>query len=280
MRETLKKINLKSNRGITLIALMVTLIVIVILAGVSISMLSGDNGILRQAASAKTKNDDQTVLEKIKIASITAMMNKEHEVNKNILDEELRKIGYDETTGDATNGYSLIVGDTTYTIEKDGTVTDVTVVTDVVTLTTAVSKKTIYKDESAKNTTTKQAVIPKGFKVSSVVSEQHIDTGLVVIAPDGSEFVWVPVDDVTTMYGTLADGTKAGKLYDWENLNADGTPKNLNWTEDANGVMSITSETGNREPVLLNSEEQESQYNEEEYGVTLETLQNEFDEMI
>ena len=60
-------------------------------------------------------------------------------------------------------------------------------------------------------------MIPEGYKVSSVATEQKIDTGLVVIAPDGSEFVWVPVDDITTMYEevTLANGTKqkVGKLY-------------------------------------------------------------------
>ena len=36
------------------------------------------------------------------------------------------------------------------------------------------------------------AYIPKNFKVSSKKDEQTINTGLVVIGPDGSEFVWVP----------------------------------------------------------------------------------------
>ncbi|MCI9063443.1 MAG: hypothetical protein HFJ17_02415 [Clostridia bacterium] len=44
---------LKNNKGITLIALVITIIVLLILAGVAISMLAGDNGILRQAAKAK-----------------------------------------------------------------------------------------------------------------------------------------------------------------------------------------------------------------------------------
>ena len=54
MRETVKMTKLKSNqKGITLIALVITIIVLLILAGVAISMLSGENGILNQAASAK-----------------------------------------------------------------------------------------------------------------------------------------------------------------------------------------------------------------------------------
>ena len=43
-----KKIKLKTNTGITLIALVVTIIVLLILAGISIQMLTGDNGILQR----------------------------------------------------------------------------------------------------------------------------------------------------------------------------------------------------------------------------------------
>ena len=43
----------KSKRGITLIALVITIIVLLILAGISISMLAGDNGILKNATRAK-----------------------------------------------------------------------------------------------------------------------------------------------------------------------------------------------------------------------------------
>ena len=45
----------KNNRGITLIALVITIIVLLILAGVSIAMLTGENGILTQAQNAKNK---------------------------------------------------------------------------------------------------------------------------------------------------------------------------------------------------------------------------------
>ncbi len=46
---------MKRNRGITLIALVVTIIVLLILAGVSINMLTGQNGILNRAKEAKEK---------------------------------------------------------------------------------------------------------------------------------------------------------------------------------------------------------------------------------
>ena len=49
---------LKNNKGITLIALVITIIVLLILAGVSIAMLTGQNGILTQAQKAKSETEN------------------------------------------------------------------------------------------------------------------------------------------------------------------------------------------------------------------------------
>lgn len=48
---------MKNNKGITLIALVITIIVLLILAGISIAMLTGENGLLKKAsgAGAETK---------------------------------------------------------------------------------------------------------------------------------------------------------------------------------------------------------------------------------
>ena len=48
---------MKKERGITLIALVITIIVLLILAGVSIAMLTGENGILSQAQRASEQTD-------------------------------------------------------------------------------------------------------------------------------------------------------------------------------------------------------------------------------
>lgn len=50
----MQNMNVK-NQGITLIALVITIVILLILAGVSISMLTGQNGILNRAAAAKEK---------------------------------------------------------------------------------------------------------------------------------------------------------------------------------------------------------------------------------
>ena len=53
-----KKILKRKEKGITLIALVITIIVLLILAGVSIAMLTGENGILSQAQKAKTETEN------------------------------------------------------------------------------------------------------------------------------------------------------------------------------------------------------------------------------
>ena len=47
------KIEKQSIKGITLIALVITIIVLLILAGASISMLTGENGILTRGTKSK-----------------------------------------------------------------------------------------------------------------------------------------------------------------------------------------------------------------------------------
>ena len=66
--KTKKKINSKSKKGITLIALVITIVVLLILAGVSIAMLTGNNGILTQANNAKIEQSHSAVEEGIKLA--------------------------------------------------------------------------------------------------------------------------------------------------------------------------------------------------------------------
>ncbi|MFQ8661445.1 MAG: leucine-rich repeat domain-containing protein [Clostridia bacterium] len=57
----------EKQKGITLIALVITIIVLLILAGVSIAMLTGDNGILMQASDSKIETAVGTVKEQLKL---------------------------------------------------------------------------------------------------------------------------------------------------------------------------------------------------------------------
>ena len=51
MRRTIEKI--KERKAITLIALVVTIVVILILAGITVGMVTSDNGILKETKNAK-----------------------------------------------------------------------------------------------------------------------------------------------------------------------------------------------------------------------------------
>ena len=59
--------NIKNNKGITLIALVITIIILLILAGVTIASLSGDNGILTRAAYAKEKTRREGIQERLNL---------------------------------------------------------------------------------------------------------------------------------------------------------------------------------------------------------------------
>ena len=89
-QKILNKNKIKKNNGITLIALVITIIVLLILAAVSIAMLTGQNGILSQAQNAKNKTimsaEKETLLSAYNEAKIKA---EEKEVEVNDLKQQL-----------------------------------------------------------------------------------------------------------------------------------------------------------------------------------------------
>ena len=107
---------IKSRNGITLIALVITIIVLLILAGISISMLSGNNGILQKATDAKTGTERGDVYEQISLAIASGEM--EYYSNgtdriaayKNALLNGVDGINRDNLTD---NGSNLITGTVT-----------------------------------------------------------------------------------------------------------------------------------------------------------------------
>ncbi len=62
----MKKI--ESNKAITLVALVITIIVLLILAGVTINVIIGDNGIISKARDAKNKTENVSIEEEIELA--------------------------------------------------------------------------------------------------------------------------------------------------------------------------------------------------------------------
>ena len=82
------KTKFKNAKGITLIALVITIIVLLILAGVTIATLTGDNGILNQAGKAKDKTTEAESIERVQVEvagsyGIDGTIDKE-QLNKNL----------------------------------------------------------------------------------------------------------------------------------------------------------------------------------------------------
>lgn len=79
---------IKSTKGITLISLVVTIIILLILAGVTIATLMGDNGLINKAKDAKIKTEIAGIKEEIQ----TDILGKQAENNGNISDDSLKAI--------------------------------------------------------------------------------------------------------------------------------------------------------------------------------------------
>lgn len=65
----------KKEKGITLVALVITIIVLLILAGVTISLVVGDNGVINKAQDAKTNMGNAQNRENEELQNLSNYMN-------------------------------------------------------------------------------------------------------------------------------------------------------------------------------------------------------------
>lgn len=85
------RITKENNNGITLIALIVTIIVLLILAGISIASLNRENGILNQTNSGKEKTEKAEIIERAQIDILGFQAENNGRLSKNQLIEILKK---------------------------------------------------------------------------------------------------------------------------------------------------------------------------------------------
>lgn len=120
-----------SQKGITLIALVITIIVLLILAGVTIRMVLGDEGIIQQATDARETNDNAAMEEKVKL-SVNAWSASKYAGNTGSLADFIEAEGYATAEYDAVRGVTVVtMKDTgkTYDVATDGSMTKTTVST-------------------------------------------------------------------------------------------------------------------------------------------------------
>ena len=120
-----------NNNGITLIALVVTIIVLLILAGVSISMLTGQNGILNRVAEAKDKSEESETKELIEMAVFNSIIgeNGVSKLNKEKLQENISNVLEKDKAvviDNKNETYTIKLNDTNkkYYIDKNGKIFD------------------------------------------------------------------------------------------------------------------------------------------------------------
>ena len=189
--KTAKKQKLKESKGITLIALVITIIVLLILAGVTIATLTGDNGILTKAQDAKTQTEQAKEDENLKIA-IAGSYGTDGKLNLKDLKDNLtnQKISY---TDSDEFPLEVTVNGEEKKIDANGNVT--------VKLESVADSKTngtVFKDATTlEDTYGNQVKVPKGFKIAND-SATDVIGGIVIEDATytntiGSQFVWIPV---------------------------------------------------------------------------------------
>ena len=99
MKKTKRK---NEQKGITLIALIITIIVLIILAGISIAMISGQNGILNRTAEASVQADIAETKEKIKLELMGKYDNNGKYSDTDVIDAVFKVTGNQVQVGDAT----------------------------------------------------------------------------------------------------------------------------------------------------------------------------------
>ena len=80
----------RKNKGITLIALIITIVVLLILAGVTMSFVVGDNGVVTQAQKSKIRSDKESAEEEVKL-EVAGSHNDEGYLDFDLLNENLTK---------------------------------------------------------------------------------------------------------------------------------------------------------------------------------------------
>ena len=230
------KINKKSARknysnqtGITLIALVVTIVVLLILAGVSLNAIFSENGIIKRAQDAQNKMDQATQND----------LNALNELNEWLDGKINGSLGGNTSGGNTTGGND----NPTTTLPKISTLVG-----------TVVDKNTKAEDAYGNKIT-----IPKGFKI--LAHSENTTTGDVTYTysgdnipavqdgiviengTDGNQFIWVPVGTIKNKDNTTNTIT-LGRYSDFTMTNgavASGQPVQVASVE--NCTQEVTIET-------------------------------------
>ena len=197
MQNFMKNKSTKKKEGITLIALVITVIVLLILAAISIIMLTGDNSILKRAVDVKTKSDEAQIRERIQLAYHSAltkdMAGDNGKLTMSTLQEELNKEFIGKTvaiTTSADNKEWIIKVDDTEATVPAGKETN----PQVAKLPSADGTKPYFPSESFSQV--KDTDLSTGLVITDEIDEEGNSIG--------NEYVWIEVPSTAVEKGTTS----------------------------------------------------------------------------
>ena len=254
IKRTMDKIK-KQQKGITLIALVVTIIILLILAGVSIAMLTGNNGVLTQAKSAKEKTGEKGEQERVNLAASSAMTLGMGTITTENLNKAIQDEFGAEKSVTGTGPWTYKGEYAKYKIEIAGTVA---IQKPLPKTAEGQAKGTqIENPASYGENPTAQATADGEGKFfakpnDAIYVDGTVDTGIVIKDKNNNEWVWVPVDDPTIMYEESEAGTAL----------AGGTGVKTNKYSKGNIISGVIRGTPNsdsyREPDLVTNSDNDS----------------------
>ena len=194
------KNKLKQMKGITLIALVITIIVLLILAGVSIATLTGENGILTQANNAKGQTKEAEAEEIFKLVANEWQIEKRKGTSlEDFLEKKAEEYGIKATP--EGEDYVLEYNGDKIKIDSNGTLTEVingggNDQAKVGEKVTGSNKYYTTEDGTAKIPVGYMIVpgcddISEGLVISDDPADTEADPSTVVA--NGNQFVWIPV---------------------------------------------------------------------------------------
>ncbi len=185
----------KSQKGITLIALVVTIIVLLILAGISITMLTGQNGILNRAGEAKEKTDQSQRDEKIRLA-VMSSLGTDGQIDINQLKTEIENQG--GTVSGTTFPVAVTNGRNSYQIDQYGIISEQTQPENIeknwimADITNTNDDWYAYKDASGNKATVNTPKLANGMTAIKYETEVTGSKWANATTKDGSMWVWIP----------------------------------------------------------------------------------------
>ena len=217
---------LKNKKGITLIALVVTIVVLLILAGVSINLVLDNNGIIAKSKDARNSAIESDEKEKVEMAYVSAALKK---LGDTVTAEELQEeldlsvgVGKTDVTTNGDDTLNVLFSDTEHNFNVDeGKVEKAKPITNnygedwevAWTYTNGVWSNQINKGEKAEGD-----VVAKFYKTGNRITPDGFtwsDTGDVFAFEEGDEYRLVvegngPIGDLAT-----AEGTNITSAFGW-----------------------------------------------------------------